>query len=70
MEYKVKCPICGEEFNGGVFDNCPICDWCYQGIENELNENDYDELNHTSIKNAKENFKNGLDKWGDPINKD
>ncbi len=69
MIYKVKCPICGTLFEGGSFDNCPKCDWCYQGIEGELDKDEYDEANHTTIAKAKENFSKGLDKWGEPLSK-
>ena len=69
MNYKVKCPICKTEFEGGSFDHCPYCDWCYQGIENEFEENEYDEANHTTIAKAKENLAKGLDKWGEPLPK-
>ena len=65
MSYEVKCPICGTSFEGGAFDYCPRCDWCYQGIENQLDENEVDELNHISIAQAKENVSKGLDIWGD-----
>ena len=67
MNYEVKCPICGTKFEGGAFDYCPHCDWCYQGFEDELDENEIDELNHVSIAKAKENLSKGLDKWGDPL---
>lgn len=69
MSYKVICPICGKRFEGGAFDNCPHCDWCYQGFESELDENEIDELNHISITKAKENLAKGLNIWGEPLQK-
>ena len=69
MSYKVKCPICGTSFEGGAFDCCPQCDWCYQGFENQLDENEVDELNHISIAQAKENLSKGLNIWGEPLPK-
>lgn len=66
---QVKCPICGTEFEGGSFDDCPYCDWEYLGFESELDEDEYEEVNHTTIKHAKENFAKGLDIWGDPLPK-
>lgn len=69
MEEKVKCFICGTEFIGGSFDDCPYCDWTYEGFENELDENEYDEINTISIAQAKANFAQGKDIWGDPLKK-
>ena len=63
----VKCPICGKEFDREPCDYCPVCDWLYMGIEETFDEYEVDEANGISIKQAKENFKNGMDIWGDPI---
>ena len=30
MKFKIKCPICGTEFEGSTFDDCPYCDWEYE----------------------------------------
>lgn len=60
----VKCPICGTEFEGGTFDDCPYCDWAYLGYEGELEEDEIDLANPITVKQAKENFAKGLDIWG------
>lgn len=67
MNYKVTCPICRTVFKGGSFDNCPLCKWTYEYDNYEGEENDTDGANPVSYNQAKENFKNGLDKWGDPL---
>lgn len=66
---KVKCFICGTEFDRDETDNCPYCSWFYEGFERTCDEHEYDELNHTTIAKAKENLAKGLDKWGDPLPK-
>lgn len=66
---KVKCPICGTEFEGGSFDDCPICDWTYLGYEGELEEDEIDSANPITVKQAKKNFAKGLDIWGNPLSK-
>lgn len=73
MSYNVKCAICGAKFNGGMYeDACPVCDWLYTGEEKEMEPTDVCRFNHISINQAKQNFKNGLDIWGNPLktNKD
>ncbi len=67
MEDFVKCYICGTTYDRDKQDECPCCSWWFLGFENELSQNEYEEINHTTIAKAKENFKNGLDKWGDPL---
>lgn len=69
MDEKLKCPICGTEFEGGTFDICPYCDWTYLGYEDELEEDEIDSANPTTVKQARENFAKGLDIWGDPLPK-
>ena len=66
---KVKCYICGAEFDRDENDNCPYCDWYYEGWENEIEDDEYVSSNHTTIAKAKENLSKGLDKWGDPLPK-
>ena len=66
---KVKCFICGTEFDRDKTDNCPYCDWFYEGFEGDFGEGEYDEINHTTIAKAKANLAKGLDKWGDPLPK-
>ena len=66
----VICPICGKQYKGeSLINPCPICGWIRFGCENETNGNEYDEINHTTIANAKENLAKGLDIWGEPIKK-
>ena len=65
----VKCPICGTEFEGSTFDICPTCDWTYLGYEDELEVDEIDSANPTTVKEARANFAKGLDIWGDPLPK-
>ena len=64
-----KCYICGTEFDIDD-DICPICGWYYLGFESKLDKNEREDFNLTTIAKAKENIKNGLDRWGEPIPKD
>lgn len=66
---KVKCPICGTEFEGGSFDICEYCGWGYLGYESELDPDEKEDYNLMSINQAKANFAKGLDIWGDPLPK-
>lgn len=62
----IKCPICGTEFDGeSLVDECPYCDWIYDYTEG----NEFSEVNHMTIKEAKEKLEKGLNIWGDPLPK-
>ena len=69
MSKKIKCPICEKEFQGDTFENCPYCDWCYQGFERDIEQDEYNSINHTTIAKAKENLSKGLNIWGEPLPK-
>lgn len=70
MGEKVKCYICGTEFDRDeCYDDCPYCDWTYQGFEDELEEDEYNCENSMSIAQAKANFAQGKDIWGEPLKK-
>ena len=66
---KLKCPICGTEFEGSSFDDCPRCDWTYLGYEGELGLDEEDSANPVTIRKAKELVAKGLNIWGDPLPK-
>ena len=66
---KLKCPICGTEFDGSSFDDCPFCDWTYLGYEGEMEEDEVDSANPVTIRQAKELLAKGLNIWGDPLPK-
>ena len=68
MSYK-KCPVCGTEYDGiALVTECPLCDWIVSYVDDV---NEYDDVNHTTLAKAKENFAKGLNMWGDPLpNKD
>lgn len=69
MSKNVKCPICGTEFEGGPFDDCPYCDWTYEYDDYTGEEEDLGGANPISYNQAKENFVNGLNVWGEPLPK-
>ena len=69
MTEKVTCPICGTEFEGGSFDDCPYCYWTYLGYEGELEEDEVDSANPVTIRQAKELVAKGLNIWGEPLPK-
>ena len=63
----IKCPICGTEFEGEQFDECPYCQWGCT-LHDEIYEEDaYDDYNMTSRKEAREKLKNGLTLFGHPL---
>ena len=66
---KVKCPICGKEISGEQFEACEYCGWGYTDWENLYEEDEKDDYNLTSRKQAKENLAKGLNIWGDPLPK-
>lgn len=66
---KVKCPICENEIDDDTYTECPFCLWGYTGIENCYDEDEKDDYNLISRKEAKENYAKGLDKWGEPLPK-
>ncbi len=67
MTNLTKCPICGTEFEGGCYDECPNCDWLYEGTVDDVD--DLDTSNPITARQARENVKNGLNIWGDPLPK-
>ena len=66
---KVKCYICGTEFEGGDGDQCPYCDWAYTGIEHLMGPNERDPENTMSVEEAKRLVASGKNIWGDPLPK-
>ena len=70
MGEKVKCFICGTEFDREeCYDDCPYCDWTYLGFEDELEEGEIDGANPITVAQAKEYYAQGKDIWGDPLKK-
>ena len=67
IKYEIKCPICETKYMGLTFDNCPTCDWMFCGDESNLNIDEYDDVNYTTVRKAKQNFAKGLNIWGNPL---
>ena len=65
----VKCPICGIEIEDDPYNACEFCGWGYTGDENLYEEDEKDDYNLISRKQAKENLSKGLNKWGEPLPK-
>ena len=65
---RVNCPICGTKIDDDErFEVCPVCNWAYTGIESAYEEDEKDDYNLISRKEAKERFAKGLNIWGEPI---
>lgn len=64
---KVKCPICGKEIEDEPYTECPFCQWGYTGDENLYTEDEKDDYNLISRKEAKANYAKGLNVWGEPL---
>lgn len=69
MKQEIVCAICGNRFQGERFDDCPICEWGFTGIEKDMDEDEKDGYNGISIATAKLNFAKGLNVWGEPLKK-
>lgn len=69
MEREIICIICGHKFKGDQFDECPICEWAFTGIDKSLEEDEIDDYNKISKAEAKRNFAKGLNIWGEPLKK-
>ena len=64
-----ECPICGTKHSGEMaIDPCPRCSWIISGIEDE-DENEYDEVNHCSLREARDLYNKGLNIFGKPLPK-
>ena len=66
---KIKCPICGNEIEDEQFEPCPKCGWAYTSWECCYEEDEKDDYNLISRKEAKENYAKGLNIWGEPLKK-
>ena len=54
---------------GGIWENCPLCDWMVWGGEDALKDDEYDDTNYTTKAKAKANLAKGLNIWGKPLPK-
>lgn len=66
---KVKCPICGTLIDDDSYTDCPYCGWGYTGVEDIYEEDEIEDWNLMSKKEAKELLKSGKDVWGKPLPK-
>ena len=65
---KYKCIICGTVHDGGLYeDPCPCCQWIPIHKDNVSSEDEYDYINGTTIREAKNKYAKGLNRFGDPI---
>ena len=65
----VRCPICKNKISGEQYYPCDYCGWVYTECEQLYDEDERDDYNLISKKEAKENLSKGLDIWGEPIKK-
>lgn len=66
---KVKCHICGTEFEGEDYDECPYCCWVHTGMEDFYSPDEKEDCNLMSINEAKRLVASGKNIWGDPLPK-
>ena len=65
---KYKCIICGNVFDGGLYeDPCPCCKWIPIHKDDVSNEDEYDCINDTTIREAKKLYSKGLNRFGEPL---
>lgn len=62
----INCPICGKKIKDETYEHCLNCGWEYWGGEQFYAEDEKDDCNAISREEAKENYKKGLDVWGNP----
>lgn len=69
MREEFLCPICSLKYKADYteFEPCPKCGWVFVGVEDQLEEDEEDAYNSTSMKKAKQNLENGLTIFGDPL---
>ena len=67
MSITVKCPICGTEFEGSSFDDCPYCDWEYEYDDYTGQEDEPNETNPVTCNQAKALVDKGRNILGDPL---
>lgn len=61
----MKCPVCNTEHDAEpLVEECPVCDWIYSYSDDE---NEYDEVNHMTMAEARANYAKGLNMWGKPL---
>ena len=65
MLNEIKCPCCGYAYKGDYYDDCPNCDWEYEGIDAE----DFKGANPITLGEARKLFAEGKDIWGEPLKK-
>ena len=72
MKEKIICAVCGTNYMGGQYDDCPVCDWEYDGCEqNEDGSFDYNWQgpNPIILGEARKLFAEGKNIWGEPLKK-
>lgn len=69
IKYEIICPICETKYMGLTLGNCPVCDWMFWSGEKDMSEDEYDEINFTTIREAKKKYSQCLNIWGKPIPK-
>lgn len=72
MKEHITCPCCGHKYIGEQYDDCPICDWEFDGIElseNEVWDDDFAPPNPICLGKARELFAQGKNIWGEPLPK-
>ena len=67
MSNKVICPVCGTEFNGASFDDCPYCDWTYEFDDYTDFEDEVCGANPIPLNQAKKLIGEGKNIWGEPL---
>ena len=65
-----ECIICGMIFDPEKrhSDVCPYCGWM-DGFDYELGEDERNPANLMTRRQARENYRKGLDRFGDPLEK-
>ena len=64
---KLICPICNTPYDGDTLvDECPKCEWVISYGE-EDGDDVYDEVNHMTLRQAKDNYAKGLNIYGKPL---
>lgn len=60
MKYEHLCPVCQKHIFTTRYDNCPICNWCNDEIQEVFPDADNMD-NIMSLNEAKQAYKDGIE---------
>ena len=65
----ISCPVCKTEYDIAEIDECPVCNWYFQGYEYDMDDDEKCPYHLMTLREAKKRYNSGLDIWGNPLPK-